>query len=116
MAVAPCAGRASLFGTDAIVGRTGYTGEDGVELYLDGGVVEVWTGLLELADDLLDRSLRNPDALRDVAKPSVGFLGEADQNVRVVAEVGPVACVAHFGPPMPRRVDPLRARGPRMEP
>lgn len=44
------AGRASLFGTDAIVGRTGYTGEDGVELYLDGGVVEVWTGLLELAE------------------------------------------------------------------
>jgi len=43
------AGRTSLFGTDAIVGRTGYTGEDGVELYLDGGVVDVWTGLLDLA-------------------------------------------------------------------
>jgi len=40
--------RTSLFGSDALLGRTGYTGEDGVELYLDGGVVDVWTGLLEL--------------------------------------------------------------------
>lgn len=38
-----------LFGAKAMVGRTGYTGEDGVELYIDGSVVDVWTGLLELA-------------------------------------------------------------------
>ena len=38
-----------LFGTTALVGRTGYTGEDGVELYVEGGVVDVWTGLLEQA-------------------------------------------------------------------
>lgn len=43
--------RIELFGTDALVGRTGYTGEDGVELYLEGGVVDVWTGLLQLAGD-----------------------------------------------------------------
>lgn len=42
-------GRISLFGADALVGRTGYTGEDGVELYLEGGVIDVWTGLLDLA-------------------------------------------------------------------
>ncbi len=41
-----------LFGTNAIVGRTGYTGEDGVELYVEGGVVDVWTGLLDRATSL----------------------------------------------------------------
>ena len=43
-----------LFGTTAIVGRTGYTGEDGVELFVSGGVEEVWTGLLSRAanDDI----------------------------------------------------------------
>lgn len=43
-----------LFGTTAIVGRTGYTGEDGVELYVRGGVEDVWTGLLDRAarDDI----------------------------------------------------------------
>lgn len=62
------AGRASLFGTDAIVGRTGYTGEDGVELYLDGGVVDVWTGLLDLAEasgiDAMPVGLSARDSLR----------------------------------------------------
>ncbi len=38
-----------LFGTSAIVGRTGYTGEDGVELYVRGGIEDVWTGLLDRA-------------------------------------------------------------------
>lgn len=42
-------GRIELFGATAMVGRTGYTGEDGVELYVEGGVVDVWTGLLGLA-------------------------------------------------------------------
>ena len=38
-----------LFGATALVARTGYTGEDGVELYIEnGGVVSVWKGLLEL--------------------------------------------------------------------
>ncbi len=41
-----------LFGTTALVGRTGYTGEDGIELYISGGVVEVWTGLLAKANEL----------------------------------------------------------------
>lgn len=40
-----------LFGTTAIVGRTGYTGEDGVELYVRGGVADVWAGLLDHASD-----------------------------------------------------------------
>ena len=41
-----------LFGTLALLGRTGYTGEDGVELYIEGGVVDVWTGLLARATEL----------------------------------------------------------------
>ena len=49
--------RIELFGTTALLGRTGYTGEDGVELYIDAaadgtGVVEVWTGLLDQAQEL----------------------------------------------------------------
>lgn len=43
---------ATLFGRKAMVARTGYTGEDGVELYIEGGVVEVWTGLLALATEI----------------------------------------------------------------
>lgn len=39
--------KTSLFGADVMVARTGYTGEDGVELYIDsGGAVDVWEGLL----------------------------------------------------------------------
>jgi len=37
----------SLFGAKATVARTGYTGEDGCELYIEnGGVVAVWEGLM----------------------------------------------------------------------
>jgi len=43
--------RIDLFGTSATVGRTGYTGEDGVELYIEGGVEAVWTGLLDEAEE-----------------------------------------------------------------
>lgn len=50
-------GTIELFGAKAMVGRTGYTGEDGVELYIDGSVVDVWTGLLNLAAE------RNIDAM-----------------------------------------------------
>ncbi len=39
--------KTSLFGAEVMVARTGYTGEDGVELYIDsGGAVDVWEGLL----------------------------------------------------------------------
>ena len=44
-------GKIDLFGTTALVGRTGYTGEDGVELYVEGGVADVWSGLLDLAQE-----------------------------------------------------------------
>jgi len=43
--------RIELFGATALVGRTGYTGEDGVELFIDGaGGSDVWTGLLARAE------------------------------------------------------------------
>lgn len=46
--------RIELFGTTALLGRTGYTGEDGVELYVETsaggeGIIDVWTGLFERA-------------------------------------------------------------------
>ncbi len=49
--------RIELFGTTALLGRTGYTGEDGVELYIETsttgiGVVEAWNGLFDRADEL----------------------------------------------------------------
>ena len=57
-----------LFGTSAIVGRTGYTGEDGVELYVRGGVAEVWAGLLshaaETGIDAMAVGLSARDSLR----------------------------------------------------
>ncbi len=47
-AIAP----ASLFGATVLVARTGYTGEDGVELYIENGAaVSVWEGLLEAGKD-----------------------------------------------------------------
>ena len=43
---------ATLFGASVTVARTGYTGEDGVELYVEnGGAVDVWKGLLELGPE-----------------------------------------------------------------
>lgn len=57
-----------LFGTRALVGRTGYTGEDGVELYIQGGVIDVWTGLLAQAEaagiDAMAVGLSARDSLR----------------------------------------------------
>lgn len=44
-------GTFELFGREVKVARTGYTGEDGVELYIKGGVFDVWTGLLSLASE-----------------------------------------------------------------
>ncbi len=37
----------TILDADCLVARTGYTGEDGVELYIDGDVVEVWCALLD---------------------------------------------------------------------
>ncbi len=41
----------ALFGQTALFGRTGYTGEDGGELYISGDVTAVWTGLIAAGAD-----------------------------------------------------------------
>jgi aminomethyltransferase len=54
-------------GVPAIISRTGYTGEDGFELYLDAGAaVKVWRKLLEVgaADGLTPAGLGARDSLR----------------------------------------------------
>lgn len=41
-------GRSTVLGVPSLVGRTGYTGEDGVELFFPAAkAVDLWTGLLE---------------------------------------------------------------------
>lgn len=63
--------RAVINGVEMIVGRTGYTGEDGVELYppIDA-VVDLWCALLEVgkSDGLMPIGLGARDTLRLEAK------------------------------------------------
>lgn len=61
------AAETTLIGARALVGRTGYTGEDGFELYFPAAeAVEVWTALLEAGrdDGLLACGLAARDSLR----------------------------------------------------
>jgi hypothetical protein len=46
---------------------------------------------LEFGYDTLDGALGDADLLGHVAEPDVGLLGQAQQDVQVVAEEGPMA-------------------------
>ncbi|MBB6673346.1 glycine cleavage system aminomethyltransferase GcvT [Cohnella nanjingensis] len=62
---------AEVCGARALVSRTGYTGEDGFELYLDAGdALRVWDGLLQAGapDGLLPIGLGARDTLRFEAR------------------------------------------------
>jgi aminomethyltransferase len=62
---------AEVFGCKALISRTGYTGEDGFELYLNSGdAPKVWRGLLEAgsAGGLLPVGLGARDTLRFEAR------------------------------------------------
>ena len=47
-------------------------------------------GGLELGHDPLHRTLRDPDPVRDVAETDLRILGEAEENVGVIGQEGPV--------------------------
>ncbi|MEH3055355.1 MAG: hypothetical protein PGN13_15355 [Patulibacter minatonensis] len=47
-------------------------------------------GLDEVGHDPLRRALGDPDALGDVAHADVGIAGDADDDVRVVGQEGPL--------------------------
>jgi aminomethyltransferase len=57
---------ATVAGIDALVGRTGYTGEDGFELFISSGdAVRLWHALADAGgDDLLPAGLSARDTLR----------------------------------------------------
>ncbi|WP_276352155.1 glycine cleavage system aminomethyltransferase GcvT [Cohnella caldifontis] len=62
---------AEVCGRKAIVSRTGYTGEDGFEIYVDAGdAPHVWTGLLQAGepDGLIPAGLGARDTLRFEAR------------------------------------------------
>ena len=62
---------AKVNGVEAIVGRTGYTGEDGVEIYPPiGAVIDLWRTLLDIGkgDGLVPVGLGARDTLRLEAK------------------------------------------------
>lgn len=58
-------GKGEVAGKPAIISRTGYTGEDGFELYLDAGdAVHVWRALLDADENLKPAGLGARDSLR----------------------------------------------------
>lgn len=57
--------KGTVFGVPATISRTGYTGEDGFELYLDAACAEtVWKGLLAADPKLMPIGLGARDTLR----------------------------------------------------
>lgn len=57
--------RGEVLGHDMLISRTGYTGEDGFELYLDNEYAEaVWNGLMKADDKLVPVGLAARDTLR----------------------------------------------------
>ena len=61
--------RAQLAGIDCMISRTGYTGEDGFEIYTRGDAALVWEGILEAGgEDVAPIGLGARDTLRFEAK------------------------------------------------
>ncbi len=57
--------RGRIFGRGGLISRTGYTGEDGFELYLPyESAVEIWDGLLSSVDSIRPVGLAARDTLR----------------------------------------------------
>ncbi len=86
--------KVSLFGSDCLISRTGYTGEDGFEIYTDNDNIEnIWNKLLENGSkyDILPCGLGARDTLRFEANlPLYGH--ELSENISPL-EAGYGFCV-----------------------
>ncbi len=83
--------RAAVLGVEAVFSRTGYTGEDGFELYLPADrAAAVWSGLLEAgrARGLQPCGLGARDTLRLEAKMSLYGNDIDDQHTVLEADLG----------------------------
>ena len=84
---------AKVLGIDAIVSRTGYTGEDGFEIYFKGGVAEaekIWFTLLEKGEPLgvTPCGLAARDSLRLEAKMPLYGNDIGDTTTVLEADLG----------------------------
>jgi aminomethyltransferase len=73
---------ARLFGVECIISRTGYTGEDGFEIFFNSSEVQLWDKLLQL-DSKFDISPAGL-AARDSLRLEAGFMlygNDIDENI-----------------------------------
>jgi aminomethyltransferase len=73
---------ARLFGVECIISRTGYTGEDGFEIFFNSSEVQLWDKLLQL-DSKFDISPAGLGA-RDSLRLEAGFMlygNDIDENI-----------------------------------
>lgn len=91
---------ASFEGGTVFIGRTGYTGEDGFELYVDAAdAVELWTAIVEAGEDhgLVPAGLASRDTLRlEAGMPLYGHELGPDK-LPVQAGLGRVVALGKHG-------------------
>ena len=95
----------SVAGVEAVISRTGYTGEDGFEIYIeeDGGLNRVWDAIMESGADqgILPAGLGARDTLRLEVGYTIGLVGKKSSQIYGVTRWGSVpfhGLARFFGP------------------